>query len=94
MEKTVVVAATVQRARYVAEELGIKDAFSTSPSSIRGGSSRGLCDVRSVLVDESALPLSDDVRSPLMVLLSCTGGDMYSTASLTGFSEYAKVLTS
>lgn len=82
MVKTIVVGATVPRARYLAEEMGIKGAYLTSPRSILGGAGRGIDSVGLVLVDDTALPLSDEVKANLRPTVSKGGGQMYSVSRI------------
>lgn len=73
-KKVVIVAGTNDRARELANELGLPDArkvSSRSPNAARGVTA----DV--VLVDDSAFPLRDELRASLAYCLVCKGGSMY-----------------
>lgn len=76
MRKVIVVAGGVERARVLAEELGI-EGFHTSPRAIRdGGACRGLT-ADLILIDDTAWPLDEQVHETLASTLLGSGGQMY-----------------
>ena len=71
-----VVAGCLARAERVARELNVARAVPMSVRSIKQGHGRGFA-LDCVIVDESALPLSDDVRAALTPALHAKGGYVY-----------------
>ncbi|AXQ53023.1 hypothetical protein SEA_RANDO14_2 [Mycobacterium phage Rando14] len=71
-----VVASRLDRAERLARELNIARAIPMSVRSILQGHGRGLT-LDCVLVDESALPLRDEVRANLVPSLHVSGGRIH-----------------
>ncbi|UEM46397.1 hypothetical protein SEA_INVICTUSMANEO_2 [Mycobacterium phage InvictusManeo] len=71
-----VVAHRLDTATQLARELNIARAIPMSTRSILSGHGRGL-QLEGVLVDESALPLRDEVRAALAPSLHVSGGRMH-----------------
>lgn len=54
--RTIVLAETIERARTFARELGVNPVLVTSPTGVRGGAGRGLCDIDRIYTDSSVPP--------------------------------------
>lgn len=79
-KRTIVVASSKIRANELADELGIHRAYAVSTRKPFHGQ-RGLT-ADAILVDESALPLSDDEYAALVPCLLGSGGQMHSVARI------------
>ncbi|AXQ63186.1 hypothetical protein I5G72_gp02 [Mycobacterium phage Collard] len=71
-----IVASTLDRAERLARELNVGRPVPMSVRSILQGHGRGLV-LDTVLVDESALPLLDEVRATLAPCLYARGGRVH-----------------
>ncbi|UXA06578.1 hypothetical protein KXD96_27960 (plasmid) [Mycobacterium sp. SMC-2] len=75
--KTLVVGATLPGARELSDQLGVPDAYVSSP---RSCGARGLSGVQRVFVDRAVM--TEDMLAELAPLVAFTGGQMFAVSRI------------